>query len=51
MKDLSNLNRDLKDIIIIDNSEISFFFQPENAVHILNFFDDNSDRELYKLIP
>lgn len=45
------LNRDLKDIIIIDNSETSFLFHPTSAIHIKSFFDDNNDDELLKLIP
>ncbi|EAR92879.2 NLI interacting factor-like phosphatase (macronuclear) [Tetrahymena thermophila SB210] len=51
VKDLSLMQRDLKDLIIIDNSETSFLFQPANAVHIKSFFDDMKDRELYRLIP
>jgi len=49
VKDLSRLGRSMKDVIIIDNSEIAFMFQPENAFHIENFFDDKSDRELNNL--
>lgn len=51
VKDMALMNRDLKDIIIIDNSETSFLFQPANAVHIKSYFDDAKDRELYRLIP
>ncbi|EGR31502.1 NLI interacting factor-like phosphatase family protein, putative, partial [Ichthyophthirius multifiliis] len=51
VKDLSKLERQLKDIIIIDNSENSFLFQPENAIHILSFFEDMNDDQLYRLIP
>jgi len=49
VKDLSLIGRDMKDIILIDNSPNSFLFQPENAYHIKNFFDDKSDRELVRL--
>jgi len=49
VKDMSLLGRDIKDIILVDNSPNSFLFQPENAYHIKNFFDDKSDRELIKL--
>ncbi|EGR30595.1 NLI interacting factor-like phosphatase family protein, putative [Ichthyophthirius multifiliis] len=51
VKDLSKLKRDLKDIIIIDNSECSFLFQKENAILIDSFFDDIEDQELFQLIP
>lgn len=49
VKDLSRLGRSMKDVIIVDNSEIAFMFQPDNAFHIENFFDDKSDRELDNL--
>jgi hypothetical protein len=39
----------MKDIILVDNSPNSFLFQPENAYHISNFFDDKQDRDLVKL--
>lgn len=51
VKDLSRLGRDLKNVILVDNAVKSFEFQPENAYHIKDFFDDNSDNELEKLIP
>jgi RNA polymerase II subunit A small phosphatase-like protein len=51
VKDLSRLGRDLKDVIIVDNSPNSFLLQPENAFHIRNFFEDKSDVELYELGP
>lgn len=49
VKDLSLIGRDMKDIILIDNSPNSFLFQPENAYHIKNFFEDKTDCELVKL--
>jgi len=51
VKDLSKLGRDLKDVIIIDNSPNSFSFQPDNAIPIKSWFDDMSDRELHDLMP
>eukprot|EP01017_Pseudomicrothorax_dubius_P017290 TRINITY_DN1955_c0_g2_i7.p1 TRINITY_DN1955_c0_g2~~TRINITY_DN1955_c0_g2_i7.p1 ORF type:complete len:404 (-),score=84.60 TRINITY_DN1955_c0_g2_i7:11-1222(-) len=48
IKDLSKLGRNLKDIIIVDNSENSFAFQPMNAVFIKSYFDDPRDIELEK---
>ena len=32
VKDLNKLGRDLKKIIIVDNSPASYIFQPDNAV-------------------
>lgn len=47
IKDLRILkNRDLKDIIIVDNLVHSFGFQIENGVPILEFLDDKNDQEL-----
>lgn len=47
IKDLRILkNRDLKDIIIVDNLVHSFGFQIENGVPILEFTNDTSDMEL-----
>jgi Dullard-like phosphatase family protein len=50
VKDMTLLGRDVKDIILVDNSPNSFLFQPENAYHIKNFFDDKTDRELISLM-
>ena len=51
IKDLKLLNRDLKDIIIIDNSSKSFSFHPQNGIKIKSFVDDLNDKELIYLIP
>ncbi|CAD8167349.1 unnamed protein product [Paramecium octaurelia] len=51
VKDLSLLKRNLDSVILIDNSVNSFMFQPMNAVHILNYFEDKTDQELTLLIP
>ena len=50
-KDLSKLGRDLKDIIIVDNSPLAFSLNKENGIPIVSFFEDKTDRELYNLIP
>ena len=47
VKDLARLNRDLTQCIIVDNSEISFQFQPENGIGIGSFLTNKGDRELY----
>jgi len=51
VKDLSRLGRELKGVIIIDNSPASYMFHPENAVPIDSWFDDENDTELIDLIP
>ncbi|KAF7457495.1 NIF-domain-containing protein [Cryptosporidium felis] len=51
IKDLSKLGRPLKDIIIIDNSPISYILQPENAIPISSWFNDENDTQLLDLIP
>jgi len=40
VKDLSRLGRKLENIIIVDNSPNSYFFQPENALPSLNWIKD-----------
>ncbi|KAF8539398.1 HAD-like domain-containing protein [Trichophaea hybrida] len=49
--DLSQLGRDLKDTIIIDNSPTSYIFHPQHAVPISSWFSDAHDNELLDLIP
>ncbi|CAG8458563.1 6496_t:CDS:2 [Paraglomus occultum] len=51
VKDLSQIGRELKDTIIIDNSPASYFFHPTNAVPISSWFNDPHDTELLDLIP
>lgn len=51
VKDLSKLGRDLKDVIIIDNSPSAYLFQKENAIPIISWYQNKADKELYKLIP
>ena len=50
-QDLSQMGRELKNTIIIDNSPASYLFHPENAVPIESWFDDPDDRDLDELIP
>ena len=49
MKDLSRLGRDIKKVIIVDNSPNSYVFQPENAIQVTSWFDDQNDVELLHL--
>ncbi|WEW58296.1 NLI interacting factor-like phosphatase [Emydomyces testavorans] len=50
-KDLSQVGRDLKDTIIIDNSPTSYIFHPQHAIPISSWFSDAHDNELLDLIP
>lgn len=45
------MGRDMKRILIIDNSPHAFAFNPENAIPCESWFDDYEDMELFDLIP
>ena len=51
IKDLTKLGRDLKDIIIVDNTPSVFSLNKENGIPIPSWFEDKRDRELYNLMP
>ncbi|CAF1678675.1 unnamed protein product, partial [Adineta ricciae] len=51
IKDLSRLGRDIRKVIIIDNSPLSYLFHQDNAVPVSSWFDDIRDTELLALIP
>ena len=51
LKDLSIFNKDLKDIIIIDNNPVSYSLNKNNGIPILTWIDNPNDQELLKLIP
>ena len=51
VKNLSQLGRDLKDVIIVDNSPLCYALQPCNGIPITTWIDDMSDCELEKLTP
>eukprot|EP00826_Nyctotherus_ovalis_P052434 TRINITY_DN6641_c0_g1_i5.p1 TRINITY_DN6641_c0_g1~~TRINITY_DN6641_c0_g1_i5.p1 ORF type:complete len:393 (-),score=56.83 TRINITY_DN6641_c0_g1_i5:113-1291(-) len=50
-KNLARLGRDLKDVIIVDNSPVAYILQPGNAIPVSTWTQDKDDRELNKLIP
>lgn len=51
IKDLRVLsNRDLKDILLVDNAAYSFGYQVDNGIPIIPFYDDREDKELMHLI-
>ncbi|CAI5472969.1 unnamed protein product [Closterium sp. Yama58-4] len=51
VKDLTMLGRDLTKTMIVDNSPLSYAFQPENGIAIPSYYDEQGDRELAKLVP
>ncbi|CCI47206.1 unnamed protein product [Albugo candida] len=53
VKDLSKLNRDLKQVVLLDDDPAAYQLQPENAVPIKPFANarDRDDHELKDLIP
>ena len=50
VKDLSKLGRDLNKVIIIDNIEENYCFQPNNGLNIIDFEGDENDNELQFLL-
>jgi RNA polymerase II subunit A small phosphatase-like protein len=44
VKDMTRLGRAMTDIIIVDNSPVAYMLQPENAMPIVSWYDDPSDR-------
>ena len=51
IKDLKRLNRNLKDLIIVDNSPLAFALDTDNGLPIISWFDDPIDRELTNIQP
>eukprot|EP00347_Sterkiella_histriomuscorum_P020709 403336778 len=51
IKDLRVIaNRDLKDMVLVDNSVLSFAMQIENGIPILPFYTSKADEELLHLV-
>ena len=51
IKELKRLNRDLKDIIIVDNSPLAYAFDLENGLPIKSWYEDKNDNELENIFP
>ena len=51
IKDLSNLNRPMKEVVYLDFTDESVTFHKENCILINKFDGDKSDRDLIELIP
>lgn len=50
-KNLARLGRDLKDVVILDNSPVAYILQPGNAIPISTWIDNSKDNELSRLAP
>jgi len=50
VKDIAQLGRDLKDVIILDNAPISYTLQPFNALPSYTWVGDKSDTQLHDLL-
>lgn len=50
VKNLAHLGRDLKDVVIVDNSPSCYVLQPCNGIPIKSWIDDKEDKELEKLV-
>ncbi|KAI3966008.1 hypothetical protein MKX01_010965 [Papaver californicum] len=46
VKDLSQIGRDLKNVVLVDDNPNAYIFQPDNALPLRPFIDDPQDREL-----
>lgn len=51
VKNLAHLGRDLKDVVIVDNTPSSYSLQPCNGIPIKSWVGDKSDEELKELMP
>ena len=49
VKDLTRVGRNMKDVIILDNSPVAYLFQPENAMPAVSWYDDQNDTELLRI--
>ncbi|KAJ7947190.1 CTD small phosphatase-like protein [Quillaja saponaria] len=50
VKDLSEMGRDLKRVVIVDDNPNSYVYQPQNAIQVRPFVNDLHDQELRRLI-
>ena len=49
IKELKKLNRNLKDLIIVDNSPLAYTFDINKGLPIKTWYEDKKDVELYKI--
>ena len=51
VKDLRVIrNRQMKDLVLVDNSVYSFAYQIDNGIPIISYYDDPNDEELLHLM-
>jgi len=51
IKDLRMIaNRDLRDVLLVDNASYSFGYQLDNGIPIIPFYNDKTDKELLHLM-
>ena len=50
-KDLKKLDRDMKNLLIVDNNPKSYMLNKDNGIPIKTWVEDINDKELYRLIP
>ncbi|KAJ3024552.1 UNVERIFIED_CONTAM: Nuclear envelope morphology protein 1 [Siphonaria sp. JEL0065] len=50
-KDLSIVEADLRSVVLLDNSAVSFALNPENAIPIETWTHDANDEALFELLP
>jgi len=51
VKDLSYMNRNIKEIIYIDSTDEKVMFHKGNCIILPRWEGDSSDRELYDILP
>ena len=51
IKELKKLNRNLNDLIIVDNSPLAYAFDNDNGLPIKTWYEDPNDNELDKIYP
>ena len=51
IKELKKLNRNMQDVIIVDNSPVAFAFDINNGLPIKSWYNDIDDNELEKILP
>lgn len=51
IKDLSSVESDLSNVMILDNSPLSYLFHQDNAIPIQGWINDPTDTDLMHLVP
>ncbi|RTE73647.1 hypothetical protein BHE90_011915 [Fusarium euwallaceae] len=51
IKDLSSVDSDLSNVMILDNSPLSYLFHQDNAIPIQGWINDPTDTDLMHLVP